>query len=457
MSNEKQLLSVLIALSEGKDKAFTDLEIAKQSGISLDKVPEALKNSNLHGLLRATKIRTTMCPSCKKEVPLAEGIQSAFCRCKAIVNVSTVPKWSYILERQATEQKLFDHLLTEFGKQGFRTEEKEDTFCVLSNGAGKIAVSLKLTNYFLSDYYRLKGWSSSHGADSYVMLSFNFDVLVAALAQRQLTCAVYNIIEVLGEGFAQRVVDEIKLNKETAKALGIDQDKEDALTKELEAVEKGLNGFLDALPALALRSAVMPEKDMGFEFQKRIIHILNLAGIPASYRGGSNMVDGAVFITYPETTRKTDFIGIDAKTFKAKEGNTLYDITGDSAQIRKYCAATQTEDILAQLKPHSMVIFAYDFNTSASGLPELTASLKKEYGMTLVLFPLKSLLQLMRMMRIEQVYPRIPKDAMLELLTTEGYVDAGCIEKFIKKVEASNEKFMKSPIQQYRAQIKALK
>lgn len=430
--NSVNVLIEALKLSKGLGQDFYDSELANNLQVSQSDLIKFTK-SELYECLCITKLNEIKCPKCESMVSLYQD-GNIFCgNCGEDISGYTLPKYELSINVSKAEKFFIDRIVADFKAFNWKPVDVDSNFVILKKGNHKIALSIKLQNTLLKDYFALRGWSIDETPEAYILFSFNFDSILSALSDKEMRCTVSPLTNIQNKNYLKSLLDSVnekikvqERNEEIEKTYNLH-------FKEylpLEEVQDSIDAILKELSVLALQKGKETHSKQGIKFQKYIISLFNLTLFRAKLCGGNNQPDGVIYLLSKGECPK--WLPCEIKSFKGNLDD-FYEIKNVSAQLRKYSIAFTKDDIQQRIKTPFFIIIAYDFNKDNQENFEILDELKLTHNIHYVMFPLKSILYMVKLF-LENNVPHIPNDKIEKFFANTRYVDIQDIDNLFKEL-----------------------
>ncbi|MHA1873779.1 MAG: hypothetical protein ACTSVB_06665 [Candidatus Heimdallarchaeaceae archaeon] len=382
--NKDGVLLAGILLSGGQDRCFNDIELSKKLSIKREKLLEFL-NKNKIDELRETKIREIKC-DCGTIVAITEGINFGYCkRCNK--KISPVPFRNFCLDIEKTIQN-FKNKLLQFLDNPIISKEENDKLLLNWNNY-KIALLLSVETINLNDLYILKGWAKEYNPDFHILVGFKPEFTLSVLYSRG-DVGLLTVEKIFNITLFNKEIKHIKrslLERQKELKLELSYKK----SKDLSYIKNFWKNIIDNIEIYALQKGDESAKLQGEKFQEYVIDLLRITIFNAKWLGGKNQPDGVIFIL--RKNKKSLLIPLEIKS----QNKRLLLIQKHEPQIRKYLSAYKNEFITNIFRVQYFIVFGYDFDLNNKKDKQVINSLESEFNVKIVLFPLKSLIHLVKL------------------------------------------------------------
>lgn len=414
-----------IMLSKGTDKHFTDLELAKKLSTKRERIIKFFDKNDL-AEIRSTKVYQIQC-ECGGIIDVSEGVKFTFCK-KCQKRISSIPYRKFGLDTEKTIQYLKEKLLGFLEDYNVIAEENNK---LLLDGKGfKISVLISTEKIKLNELYILKGWSKDHHPDFHILIGFSSEFILSTLSSRG-DIGLLTLEEIFDKKLCEnefRSIEKLVSEKRKELELGLTYRE----TKELIDIEKYWNKLIQNIEIYALQRGKENPKVQGERFQEYVVDLLRITLFNAKLVAQKNQPDGVIFII---KSAPSLLIPLEIKSYK---GGKL-PLQKHENQIRKYLTAYTNDYVTSRFKVPHLVIFAYDFDIDNKKDKQVVNTLEKDFGIKVVLFPLKSLTHLVKLY-FEYKISVIDNDK-LEDFFQNGYIKVEDVDKLMNNLKVLTEEY----------------
>jgi len=434
--NVTDILLSAIELSEGLTKSFTEFELSSSTGVSHQDIIKFIEGEGKF-FFRATHKKRVKCPKCGADVDVSACLESAFCKkCNTEVKKEDTPSFELIINSIRVKNFFQDELFTKFQQNGWKLESFDDSFAIFSKESIKLALAINLKQALMNDYFLLRGQSADFKPTSFLIASLNFDFLLKSLSEKDLRCNIINLQQVILDlGAVEKRLTErcniLAKNKEVEDITEL----QFSTFGDLMYIQEHIKDVLENLPNYALQIGDISPSGKGNRFQKHIVSLLNLTLFKAKLVGGPNQPDVVIYFLGDHKPRW--YLG-EVKSFKDKEGTGFYQLKNSTAEIRKYATSFKKADIAEVIDTPAYIIIANDFDILNKDEQTLIAELEKSTKMKIVLFPLKSIVRMVKLF-LDNNIAHLPPDIVESLFSKTGYITPEDIDSIFKDLIKHNK------------------
>ena len=421
MVNRDVILLSAIDLADGRERVFTDLDLSNRLNITREKVNSDIDaDKQLGEFLDKMRKNEINCDSCNEKVEIYPDIEKAYCiKCGNTIEKENIPYWDYCINKEEIE-KYYIEKLNEF----YEIIERENNRLIIKINEKFIAIMVTPDLTHLEDYYLLKGWAKK--SDFYLIISPYYDHLLSSHKDKTNDLTLENFHLFYDEdikSILNKILEYIK-KKEEAEELLLKLDVEEQ--RDLSQIQKYWEQIISELPVYALQAGEENSKVQGENFQKHVINLLGLTIFNARNIGGPDNADGIILLKYHAKNKSNILYPVEVKSFKPKDEGKFCRIKDHEDQLRKYLRGYTSDDITDLFSVNSILMVAYDFNLKNDTDMNVIKNIKKEFGVEVILMPLKSLIRLVKLYfekQISSIYPDIIEELLSHQYITENDVE----------------------------------
>lgn len=428
MSKSLSKDSVILAsimLSKGTDKHFTDLELAKKLSTKRDNIIKFFDKNDL-AEIRSTKVYETQC-ECGGIIDVSEGIEFTFCK-KCGKRISNIAFREFGLDIDKTIQYLKEKFLG-FLKDYNVVAEENNKF-LLEGKDFKISVLISTEKIGLNDLYILKGWSKDHSPDSHVLIGFSSEFTLSTLSSRG-DIGLLTLEKIFDKKLYEKEFKFIERSiSEKKKELELKLEYKE--TKELIDIEEFWKDIIQNIEIYALQKGKENSKVQGEKFQEYVVDLLRITLFNAKLVAQKNQPDGVIFII---KSAPSLLMPLEIKTYK---GGKL-PLQKHENQIRKYLTAYTNDYVTSRFKVPNLIIFAYDFDLNNKKDEQVIKTLEKDFSIKVVLFPLKSLIHLVKLYFKYKI--SVIDNDKLEDFFQNSYIKTEDVDKLMNNLKVLTEEY----------------
>ncbi len=426
-------------LSKGTDKHFTDLELSRKLSVKRDSIIKFFDKNDLEEL-RATKIYEIQC-ECGGVACVSEGMEFTFCK-KCGKRISNIAFREFGLDTEKTIQYLKEKFLRFL--KGYSIIAEENNKFLLQGKVFKISVLVSTEKIGFNDLYILKGWSKNYTPDFHVFIGFSPEVTLSTLSSRG-DIGLLTLEKIFDKKFFEKEFKLIEMSiSEKRKELELELKYRD--TKKLVDIEKFWKDIIQNIETYALQKGKENSKVQGEKFQEYVADLLRITLFNAKLLGQKNQPDGVIFVI---KSAPSLLIPLEIKSYK---GGKL-PLQKHENQIRKYLKAYTKDYVTSRFKVPHFIIFAYDFDLNNKKDNQMIKTLEKDFSLKVVLFPLKSLIHLVKLY-FEYKISVIDNDK-LEDFFQNGYIKTEDVNKLMNELKALTEEYNQDLFKKTEEVIKA--
>lgn len=451
MLNNEELLLSSIELTEGQERYFTDLDLAKKLNVSRSALNRDIeKNTILSNLFDKIKKSKMKCDVCNKEVNIYPGLKKAYCKCGNTLDEKNIPYWDYGIKNKEIESYFIDKLAN-----SFEMVIREKNKIILKVKDKYISVLLTSREAHLEDYFLLRGWSQK--GECYIVISCYYDFALSSFRDKSTDLYLLNLANFLKSDIEKLLHEIISLieerQKEEKNLLKFEPEKED-----LSEVQKLWETIIDELPKFALQAGDENAKVQGDKFENHVINLLGLTIFDARHIGGQDNTDGIIVLYFHCNTKRNCLYPVEVKSFKPKDGKKFCRIKDYEDQLRRYLKAYISDAITQHFTVKSLLIVSYDFDLENTTDQNVIKKIKTDYGVDIILMPLHSLTHLVRVYyekKISSIDNEIVEEILSNKYITEEHVDKA-LEQMKIRAERATDHIIKSAKEHIRRTSQAL-
>lgn len=432
MVNNDDILLNAINLAGGRERVFTDLDLSNRFNITRDEVNKVIDaDKQLVEFLDKMRKNEINCDSCNEKVEIYPDIEKAYCiKCGNTIEKENIPYWDYCINKEEIEKHYIEKL-NEF----YEIIERENNRLIIKINDKFITILLTpdLTN--LEDYYVLKGWAKK--SDFYIIVSPYYDHLLSSHQDKtnDLLLENFNIFHVKDfKSIFDKVITFIdKREREEELLLKLDVEEQ----RDLSQIQNYWEQIVNELPVYALQAGEENSTVQGNKFENHVINLLGLTIFNARHIGGQDNADGIIMLYYHGKNNSNVLYPVEVKSFKPKDGKKFCRIKDHEDQLRRYLGGYTSDTISKICTVKSIIMVAYDFDLYNKTDITVIKRIKKDFGVEVILMPLKSLMRLVRLYfekKISSIYP----DVIEDLLANE-YITEENIEESLKKMKIRSD------------------
>ena len=122
--------------------------------------------------------------------------------------------------------------------------------------------------------------------------------------------------------------------------------------------------------------------------------LLNLTICDAWHIGGPDNADGIVIVHHHEQSKSSVLYPVEIKSFKPKNKNKVCRIKEHEDQIKRYLGGYTSDTITRLYSVKSLLMISYDFDLTNETDTNVIKKIKSEFGVDIILMPLKSLIRI---------------------------------------------------------------
>lgn len=444
------ILSKALILSENFTRSFSETELGNSSSVSSSDLMAFFESNQT--LFRKTSIKKFPCNSCRSDIDVSTRNDNYFCKnCGNELRKDQVPLFQLTLNYFEVKNFIQSSVLNIFEKNAWNILFFDDSFAILKKNEIKIALSISIKQAYLQDYFLLRGWSQEYHPETFIIAGINFDFLIQSLSGKDFKCNLLSLTELLEtedignlEARIKSKINEINAYKEIEQTASLTFSR----YGDLSEIFNNLRDILANLEKYALQIGSENAKVKGERFQKYVISLLNLTLFKAKLAGGPNQPDGMIFFF---DDKKPRWYLIEVKSFKDKIGNGFYPLKESTSQIKKYSSAFKKQEIAQRIQTPAYIIIASDFDIKDEEQKKIMLELRKDAGMEIVLFPLKSIILMVNLF-LKNNIAHIPNDISENIFSVTGYISETQINELFKKLIKHNEEadsFIHNKARQY--------
>jgi len=383
--NEDTIVLASIMLSQGTDKHFTDIDLSKKLLVKRENLLKFIDKNYLKQI-RITKLYEIPC-KCGASVDISEGVKFVLCK-KCGEKISNIPFREFGLDTENTIQYLKEKLFRFL--KSYEIIAEEENKVLLQNRNFKISILISTEKIGLNDLYILKGWSKEHNPDFHILIGFTPEFILSSLSSRGdiglLTLEKIFDKKLFGEELKYIEKNILERRKELDLKLRYKE------IRELVDIEKFWKNIIDNIETYALQKGKESAKVQGEKFQEYVTDLLRITLFNAKLLGQKNQADGVIFLIRYDSD-KSLLIPLEIKSSKNKK----LPLQKHENQIRKYLKAYTNNYVISRFKIRYLIIFAYDFDINNKKDKQVIKTLEKDFGIKVILFPLKSLIHLVKL------------------------------------------------------------
>jgi len=436
------LLKKAIELSGPSNKDFTEIQLSNTINISPKELIDLIGEDEFKLFFSLSKKSRIKCLKCGTFIDYDSGLDFSFCpNCNNENDLSNVGLYSIGLNRKEVEIYFIEHLSKIFEDNGWEIRDSDDNFIVIKKSGIHIAFSINLDENGLKEYFTLRGWASDYSAESYVLISTNFDKFLSAYKDKDPKCYLSNVFDIFDRLFIEEIINEVTKRakvstkeEEAEKILDIEFKKFGELPKLLE----DYSNLIKLLPARALHKTSEPIPRQGKKFEKDIVKILNFTILRTKYAGGSNEPDG-IGIVSRYNNEKNVWFPMEIKTFTPnEENNGFFPLNDAIRQIDKYSNSLENEEIREFFKIPAFIVIAYDFDINSEKVKVIIEEFQRKHNSKLVMIPLKSIIKIFTNFQQDNIHS-LPSDIIEKFFLKSNYITEEQVDSLFKELNKYNK------------------
>ncbi len=425
LKKDSIILSAIL-LSEGENKNFTDIELSGKLGVKRDELLSYLKENKIDEL-RGSKKNEIIC-DCGSQVDIFEGMKTAYCK-KCGKEFTQIPFWNFGLNSEKVIEFLKERVTTLL--KGSKILSYDGNKLILQYKNLRFSMIIDVERTGLDELYKLMGWSKDSNPDFNIVVGIYPTFTLSSQHSKGMVGML-----TMEKLFDRKLFeDELKVIEidilERRKELGLKWSYKEG--KDWVEIEKFWEDILKNAETYSIQSGTESSKVQGEKFQEYIVDLLRITIFDAKHLGGKNLPDGAIFVRATQHKRQGELIPLEIKSDKTG----FVHLQEHEGQIRKYLDAFKNGYVTERYDVSRVMIFGHDFDIDNSKDSEIIEKLENDFGVKIILFPLKSLVRLVNLF-FKYKITDIDNDRIFDFLKS-GYVEEKDVESLMNKLKSDTD------------------